>query len=57
MDNSLMPDRVRVSVGTASVLGLLKYRLAVPPTTAYLMTYTEGSCLANCSFCSQATTS
>jgi biotin synthase len=54
MDNSLEPDRVRVSVGTASVLGLLKYRLAVPPTTAYLMTYTEGSCLANCSFCAQA---
>ena len=48
------PERVRVSVGTASVLGLLKYRLNVPPTTAYLMTYTEGSCLANCSFCAQA---
>jgi biotin synthase-related radical SAM superfamily protein len=54
MDNSLEPDRVRVSVGTASVLGLLKYRLSVPPTTAYLMTYTEGSCIANCSFCTQA---
>ena len=54
MDHSLEPDRVRVSVGTASVLGLLKYRLNVPPTTAYLMTYTEGSCLANCSFCAQA---
>jgi len=54
MDNSLEPDRVRVSVGTASVLGLLKYRLNVPPTTAYIMTYTEGSCLANCSFCAQA---
>ncbi len=54
MDHSLEPERVRVSIGTASVLGLLKYRLAVPPTTAYLMTYTEGSCLANCSFCAQA---
>ncbi|MBN2334425.1 radical SAM protein [Candidatus Bathyarchaeota archaeon] len=50
----MAPDRVRVSVGTASVLGLLRYRLAVPPTTAYIMTYTEGSCLANCSFCAQA---
>jgi len=50
----LAPDTVRVSVGTASVLGLLRYRLSVPPTTAYLMTYTEGSCLANCSFCAQA---
>ncbi len=54
MDHSLEPERVRVSIGTASVLGLLKYRLNVPPTTAYLMTYTEGSCLANCSFCAQA---
>ena len=50
----MAPDRVRVSVGTASVLGLLRYSLSVPPTTAYLMTYTEGSCLANCSFCAQA---
>jgi len=50
----LPPDRVRVSIGTASVLGLLRYSLSVPPTTAYLMTYTEGSCLANCSFCAQA---
>jgi biotin synthase-related radical SAM superfamily protein len=54
MNHSLEPNRVRVSIGTASVLGLLKYRLSVPPTTAYLMTYTEGSCLANCSFCAQA---
>jgi biotin synthase-related radical SAM superfamily protein len=54
MNHSLVPDRVRVSVGTASVLGLLRYRLGVPPTTAYLMTYTEGSCQANCGFCAQA---
>jgi biotin synthase-related radical SAM superfamily protein len=54
MNHDLAPERVRVSVGTASVLGLLTYRLSVPPTTAYLMTYTEGSCLANCSFCAQA---
>jgi len=54
MNHDLPPDRVRVSIGTASVLGLLRYSLSVPPTTAYLMTYTEGSCLANCSFCAQA---
>lgn len=47
-------DRLRVSIGSAAVLGLLKYRLSVPPTTAYIMSYTEGSCLANCSFCAQA---
>jgi biotin synthase len=47
-------DRLRVSIGSAAVLGLLKYRLSVPPTTAYIMSYTKGSCLANCSFCAQA---
>jgi biotin synthase-related radical SAM superfamily protein len=50
----LKPEKVRVSVGTAAVLGLIKGRLDVKPTTAYLMTYTEGSCIANCSFCPQA---
>ncbi len=50
----MVQDKVRVSVGTASVLGLLKYRLNVAPTTAYLMTYCEGNCVANCSFCAQA---
>jgi biotin synthase-related radical SAM superfamily protein len=50
----LIPEKVRVSVGTAAILGLIKSRLDVKPTTAYLMTYTEGSCIANCSFCPQA---
>jgi len=50
----LIPERLRVSVGTAAVLGLLKYRLQIPPTTAYIMSYTDGPCLANCSFCAQA---
>ena len=50
----MRPENVRVSVGTAAALGLVNYRLAVPPTTAYVMTYTEGSCVANCSFCAQA---
>ncbi|MBD3172740.1 radical SAM protein [Candidatus Bathyarchaeota archaeon] len=52
--NELIPDRLRVSIGSAAVLGLLNYRLSVPPTTAYLMSYTDGPCLANCSFCAQA---
>jgi len=50
----LKPERVRVSVGTAAALGLIHMRLNVPPTTAYIMSYTEGSCTANCSFCAQA---
>ena len=50
----MKPERVRVSVGTAAVLGLVHMRLHVPPTTAYIMSYTEGGCAANCSFCAQA---
>jgi biotin synthase len=50
----LNPERIRVSAGTAGVLGLDEYWLDVRPTTAYLMTYTMGSCTANCAFCPQA---
>ncbi|MEM2972415.1 MAG: radical SAM protein [Candidatus Bathyarchaeia archaeon] len=48
------PEKIRVSLGTAIVLELLSGRLDASPTTAYLMTYREGKCLANCSFCPQA---
>ena len=50
----MVPEKLRVSIGTAAVLGLTPCLLDVKPTTAYLMTYTEGSCIANCSFCPQA---
>ena len=49
-----MAMKIRVSVGTAVVLGLEKARLDAKPTTAYLMLYHEGRCLANCAFCPQA---
>jgi biotin synthase len=45
---------IRASIGTAIVLGLEKAISEVPTTTAYLMMYHEGHCLANCSFCPQA---
>ncbi len=49
-----IPPQIRVSLGTAIVLGLLKGKLNAEPTTAYLMTYKEGKCTANCGFCPQA---
>lgn len=52
-----LPDIIRVSVGSAVVLGLLEGKLDADPTTAYLMTYTSGRCTANCGFCSQARSS
>jgi biotin synthase-related radical SAM superfamily protein len=54
---NLIPDKIRVSIGTAIVLGLQRGKLDAAPTTAYLMTYHEGKCTANCGFCPQARTS
>lgn len=50
-------ERVRVSVGTAAILGLVHCKYRDRPTTAYFMTYTQGKCIANCGFCPQARTS
>ncbi|TFF95987.1 radical SAM protein [Candidatus Thorarchaeota archaeon] len=47
-------ERLRLSLGTAIELGLSEGRLDVSPTTAFLMTYREGKCDANCAFCPQA---
>ena len=53
-DKTHLPNHVRVSAGSAIVLGLLNAKLDAPPTTLYLMTYKRGKCSANCSFCPQA---
>ena len=48
-------NKIRVSIGSASVLGLYESkRFKDIPTTCYLMTYKEGHCTANCGFCPQA---
>ncbi|MFW6117673.1 MAG: radical SAM protein, partial [Thermoproteota archaeon] len=52
-----IPEKIRVSLGSAIVLNLLNGPLDVPPTTAYLLTYKEGKCTANCGFCPQARSS
>ncbi|PKL42746.1 MAG: radical SAM protein [Candidatus Riflebacteria bacterium HGW-Riflebacteria-1] len=44
--------RIRVSYGTAIVLGLLQARQDVAPTTAYLLF--DRGCIGQCSFCSRA---
>ena len=49
-----LPALIRVSSGSAIVLGLIEGFLTAKPTTAYLLTYLEGKCTANCGFCSQA---
>ncbi len=50
-------QQIRVSVGSAIVLGLLEGKLDAEPTTAYFMTYNTGKCTANCGFCPQAKSS
>jgi len=57
MVKSELPEKVRVSVGSAVVLGLIGGRLDAAPTTIYMLTYKRGKCDANCSFCPQAKTS
>ncbi len=51
------PPQIRISIGSAIVLGLSDGKLDAAPKTAYLMTYREGKCTANCAFCPQARTS
>jgi lipoyl synthase len=51
---TVLPKQIRVSLGTAIVLGLTDGKLDAKPTTAYLMTYHAGKCSANCGFCPQA---
>ena len=46
---------IRVSIGTASVLGLAHAPMEIAPTTAYLML--GGRCAMNCAFCAQASQS
>jgi len=54
MGGRSLPKRIRVSVGSAIVLGLIKGRLDAEPTTVYLLTYRHEKCSANCGFCPQA---
>jgi biotin synthase-related radical SAM superfamily protein len=49
-----LPNNIRVSIGSAIVLGLLDGKLDAAPLTAYLMTYSNGKCSENCGFCTQA---
>jgi len=51
-------EKIRISIGSASVLGLgSTVKFKDPPTTCYIMTYKEGHCTANCGFCPQARSS
>lgn len=50
----ILVEKVRLSIGTAVQLGLESGSRDPDFTTAFLMTYQEGKCEANCAFCPQA---
>jgi biotin synthase-related radical SAM superfamily protein len=54
MTSASIPERIRVSTGSAIVLGLLRGKLDAKPTTIYLLTWQKEKCSANCGFCPQA---
>ena len=53
----MVVEKIRVSIGSASVLGLKNTKLDVAPTTCYVMTYKKGYCSGNCGFCPQSRSS
>jgi len=57
MDERKLPSKIRVSLGSAIILGLTKGILDAEPTTAYLLTYRMGKCRACCAFCPQSRSS
>jgi len=54
MTGACIPENIRVSIGSAMVLGLLRGKLDAKPTTIYLLTCRNEKCSANCGFCPQA---
>ena len=52
-----IPRKIRISVGSAIILGLTKGWLDALPTTIYMLTYKRGKCSASCAFCPQSKTS
>ena len=57
MNSEKTPTKIRLSVGSATVLGLVRSRIDVLPTTVYMLTYRRGRCCASCAFCPQSKTS
>lgn len=54
MRRGSLPEKIRVSIGSATILGLTKGMMDAKPTTTYLLTYRPEKCSANCGFCPQA---
>ncbi|MHA1683109.1 MAG: radical SAM protein [Promethearchaeota archaeon] len=47
-------DKIRLSAGSAAILGLHRLKMVEKPTTVHLLQYSPDGCKANCAFCPQA---
>ncbi|MEJ2242791.1 MAG: radical SAM protein [Candidatus Bathyarchaeota archaeon] len=54
MIEASISENIRVSIGSALLLGLLSGKIDAKPTTVYLLLCREEKCSANCGFCPQA---
>ena len=54
MQEDDLPKKIRVSFGSAVILGLADGRLDAEPTTVYMLTHKPGKCAASCAFCPQS---
>lgn len=57
MTETMASSLVRVSLGSAILLGLIEGKMDAQPSTIYLLSYHPAKCSADCGFCSQARTS
>ena len=53
MSDVCLSENIRVSAGSAMVLGLIKGKIDAKPTTIYLLMCRNEKCSANCGFCPQ----
>jgi biotin synthase len=47
-------EKIRVSIGSATKMGLKNIKMDAEPTNLHLLTYNSGGCRANCAFCPQS---
>lgn len=52
--NGFKMESIRISAGSASLLGLQSLKMEILPTCVHLLQYSPMGCSANCAFCPQA---
>lgn len=47
-------EKIRISIGSATKMGLKNIKMDAEPTNMHLLTYNSSGCKANCAFCPQS---